>query len=78
MAGHSSMARVARKAAKRISESSAKNPKNYVASVGKMITATAILQLVEEGRISLDERVADILIRHAAPIAAVLAHAESR
>lgn len=34
----------------------------YVASVGKMITAVAILQLVDEGRIRLDERVADILI----------------
>ncbi|MGO4507618.1 IclR family transcriptional regulator [Bradyrhizobium sp. 2TAF36] len=35
MVGHSSMAKVAGKAAKRVSETSAKNPKNYVASVGK-------------------------------------------
>lgn len=35
MAGHSGMAKVAKKAAKRRSEADAKNPKNYVASVGK-------------------------------------------
>ena len=35
MAGHSSMTKAAGKAAKRVSETSAKNPKNYVASVGK-------------------------------------------
>lgn len=34
----------------------------YVASVGKMITAVAILQLVDEGRIRLDEPVSEILI----------------
>jgi D-alanyl-D-alanine carboxypeptidase len=33
----------------------------YIASVGKMMTATAILQLVEEGRIRLDQRVSEIL-----------------
>jgi len=35
MAGHSSMAKVQKKAAKRKAEASPKNPKNYVASVGK-------------------------------------------
>lgn len=35
MAGHSGMAKVEKKAAKRTSEADAKNPKNYVASVGK-------------------------------------------
>lgn len=35
MAGHSGMAKVAKKAAKRRSEADARNPKNYVASVGK-------------------------------------------
>lgn len=35
MAGHSGMAKVAKKAAKRTSEADARNPKNYVASVGK-------------------------------------------
>ncbi|EJN12239.1 transcriptional regulator [Bradyrhizobium sp. YR681] len=35
MAGHSSMAKVQKMAAKRKSETNAKNPKNYVASVGK-------------------------------------------
>jgi D-alanyl-D-alanine carboxypeptidase len=33
----------------------------YVASVGKMITATAILQLVDEGRIRLDQPVAELV-----------------
>lgn len=35
MAGNSGMAKVAKKAAKRTSEADARNPKNYVASVGK-------------------------------------------
>lgn len=35
MAGHSGMAKVEKRAAKRKSETSPKNPKNYVASVGK-------------------------------------------
>lgn len=35
MAGHSGMAKVEKKAAKRTSEADARNPKNYVASVGK-------------------------------------------
>ena len=41
MAGHSSMAKVQKKAARRKAEASPKNPKNYVASVGK---AFAVLQ----------------------------------
>ncbi|MGL9618322.1 IclR family transcriptional regulator [Bradyrhizobium sp. U531] len=41
MAGHSGMAKVEKKAAKRKAEPSTKNPKNYVASVGK---AFAVLQ----------------------------------
>jgi D-alanyl-D-alanine carboxypeptidase len=34
----------------------------YVASTGKMLTATAILQVVDEGRIRLDEAVRDIIV----------------
>lgn len=41
MAGHSGMAKVEKKAVKRKAEPSTKNPKNYVASVGK---AFAVLQ----------------------------------
>jgi len=41
MAGHSGMAKVEKKAAKRKAEPNAKNPKNFVASVGK---AFAVLQ----------------------------------
>ncbi len=41
MTGHSGMAKVEKKAAKRKAETAAKNPKNYVASVGK---AFAVLQ----------------------------------
>lgn len=41
MAGHSSMAKIQRKAAKRKPKAGLKNPKNYVASVGK---AFAVLQ----------------------------------
>ena len=33
----------------------------YIASSGKMVTATAVLQLVDEGRIRLDQRVAEII-----------------
>jgi D-alanyl-D-alanine carboxypeptidase len=34
----------------------------YVASAGKMMTATAVLQLVDEGRIRLDQPVSEILV----------------
>jgi D-alanyl-D-alanine carboxypeptidase len=34
----------------------------YVASAGKMMTATAVLQLVDEGRIRLDQPISDILV----------------
>ncbi len=34
----------------------------YVASTGKMMTAVAILQLVDEGRIALDQPVSEILV----------------
>src|SRR5262245_37340343 len=34
----------------------------YVASAGKMITATAILQLVDQGRIRLDQPASAILV----------------
>jgi D-alanyl-D-alanine carboxypeptidase len=34
----------------------------YVASVGKMVTATAILQLADEGRIRLDQPVSEIIV----------------
>jgi D-alanyl-D-alanine carboxypeptidase len=34
----------------------------YVASAGKMMTATAILQLVDEGRLQLDQPVSEIIV----------------
>ncbi|MFO1162901.1 MAG: serine hydrolase domain-containing protein [Reyranellaceae bacterium] len=41
----------------------------YVASVGKMITAVAILQLVDQGRIRLDQPVSEILLVPAGSLA---------
>lgn len=37
------------------------NSRFYIASVGKMIVATAILQLLDEGRVRLDDRVSEII-----------------
>ncbi|NLZ45089.1 MAG: beta-lactamase family protein [Clostridiales bacterium] len=38
---------------------------NYIASVTKIITATAIMKLVEDGKIRLDQQVGDILLEFA-------------
>ena len=38
------------------------NSRFYIASTGKMMTAVAVLQLVDEGRIALDQTVASVLV----------------